>query len=335
VAGWLEYHNKKSGEQFSLGLLSGLVPESKDAWPYTLDMLGRYFDRVRTLPEEAQDKLRTHEGLLELASEAVPDSISDLIGTYIELARLLGQRTGELHLALAADGEKREFAPEPFTPFYQRALYQSMRNLAMQNLHLLRTRWKTLPQGTQVLAEKAFASEKQIIDQFKLVSQGKFQAMRIRCHGDFHLGQVLYTGKDFVIIDFEGEPARPLGERRIKRSPFRDVAGMIRSFDYATYAALWQQHELGNLKEEQLPLVEPWTRVWYDWCSGQFLKAYLAVVAQSNLLPNTREELSILLNAHLLEKAIYELGYELNNRPAWVKIPLQGILQLVQDGKKA
>ena len=155
--------------------------------------------------------------------------------------------------------------------------------------------------------------------------------MRIRCHGDYHLGQVLYTGKDFFIIDFEGEPARPLSERRIKRSPLRDVAGMLRSFHYAAYAALFEQEASGVYAShpESLTVLEPWARVWYLWVSAVFLKTYLEVASKAPFLPRTREELQVMLDAYLLEKAVYELGYELNSRPDWIRIPLQGISQLL------
>jgi maltose alpha-D-glucosyltransferase / alpha-amylase len=328
LAGALEYR-RASGETFTIGILSGLVADAKDAWPYTLDMLGRYFERVRTMPEESEQMPGLDGGLVELAAREVPNSVAALIGTYIELARLLGQRTAELHLALASDSDNKDFAPEPFTPFYQRALYQSMRNLAMQNLQLLRRRAKTLSEELRPAADNVLSLQEEMLKKLRAVYQTKLETMRIRCHGDYHLGQVLYTGKDFVIIDFEGEPARPLGERCIKRSPLRDVAGMIRSFDYATYAALIQYMERGNLQPEQLRHVEPWTRLWYRWVSAVFLKEYLALMSKSDLLPKNRTELSVLLDAFLLDKAIYEIGYELNNRPEWIKIPLQGVLQLL------
>jgi maltose alpha-D-glucosyltransferase/alpha-amylase len=165
------------------------------------------------------------------------------------------------------------------------------------------------------------------------VHETRIQGQRIRCHGDFHLGQVLYTGKDFIIIDFEGEPARPLGERRIKRSPLRDVAGMIRSFDYVVHVALFRQLETGGLRSEQAVQVEPWLRLWFSWVSATYLRAYLETVRSSDLLPQTHTELGALLDAYLFEKAIYEVGYELNNRPNWLKIPLQGILQHMKHGK--
>jgi maltose alpha-D-glucosyltransferase/alpha-amylase len=153
--------------------------------------------------------------------------------------------------------------------------------------------------------------------------------MRLRVHGDYHLGQVLHTGKDFLIIDFEGEPARPLSERRIKRTPLRDVAGMLRSFDYAAHAALFEQHERGAISTETMDRIEPWARFWTHWASVAFLKAYFSSAGQGEFLPKTTKELKTLLEANLINKALYELGYELNNRPAWLKIPLQGILQLM------
>jgi maltose alpha-D-glucosyltransferase/alpha-amylase len=162
-----------------------------------------------------------------------------------------------------------------------------------------------------------------------LLRNRKISAARIRCHGDYHLGQVLYTGKDFVIIDFEGEPARPLSERRIKRSPLRDVAGMIRSFHYAAHSALLHQSSLA-LKPENLLALERWAQFWYVWVSSSFLRCYLKGVEQTELIPDDPEQLKILLDVYLLEKAIYEIGYELNNRPHWLKVTLQGILQLLK-----
>jgi len=152
-------------------------------------------------------------------------------------------------------------------------------------------------------------------------------AMRIRCHGDYHLGQVLYTGKDFVIVDFEGEPARTLNERRLKRSPLVDVAGMLRSFDYAVHTVLFGAAGAEVIRPEDVPVLTPWARFWQQWASSAFLRAYLQQVADAPLVPRAREELARLLDVLLLEKNTYELGYELNNRPHWVRIPLAGILR--------
>jgi maltose alpha-D-glucosyltransferase/alpha-amylase len=162
----------------------------------------------------------------------------------------------------------------------------------------------------------------------------RITGMRLRVHGDYHLGQVLHTGKDFLIIDFEGEPARSLSERRLKRTPTRDVAGMLRSFHYAAYAALFKQLELGALNPETVGRIEPWARFWTHWTGVVFLKAYLGSARQGDFLPKTQQELKTLLQANLINKALYELGYELNNRPTWLRIPLQGILQLLETETK-
>jgi maltose alpha-D-glucosyltransferase/alpha-amylase len=171
--------------------------------------------------------------------------------------------------------------------------------------------------------------EKTIIGRYDLVRRGKIAASRIRCHGDYHLGQVLFTGQDFVIIDFEGEPARSLSERRLKCSPLRDLAGMIRSFHYAARTALNKQVLLLPQPENALPRLNQWAQYWYTWVSVNFLKAYLDVIKPAGLLPEDPARLKILLDAFLYDKALYEVGYELNNRPDWVKVPLQGILQLL------
>jgi len=329
VLGWLEYHRFNS-ERLTVGLLSRFIPGTQDAWAYTLDSLTRYLDRIRTAPTESQPAPQTDGALLKLSDSEVPASLAVLIGTYVEMARQLGRRTGELHVALASDSQDRDFAPEPFTPFSQRSLYQSMRNLAVQNLALLRRNLRRLPEPWRTEAEQVLSAEGQILQRLRAITEPRLLGKRIRCHGDFHLGQVLSTGKDFIFIDFEGEPSRPLSERRIKRSPLRDVASMLRSFDYITQTALYKQLELGTLNPGDLPKLEPWTSLWRCWVSAVYLAAYLKVVGPTDLLPPAREQLAVLLETHLLEKALYELGYEIHHRPDWLRIPLCGILRLLK-----
>jgi maltose alpha-D-glucosyltransferase/alpha-amylase len=331
VAGWLEYR-RRAGENFTLGMLTRYLPQTQDAWSYTLDLLTRYFERVRSLSPE---KVPALEGsLLTLSRNDPPETILSLIGTYLEFARLLGQRTGELHATLACEPQDPDFAPEPFTPFYQRSLFQSMRNLTVQNLHLLRLNLTRLPLTLKPQAEQVLAHETDILKRLRAVNETRMRARRIRCHGDLHLAQVLCDGRDFSFIDFEGEPMRPLGERRIKRSPLRDVASMLRSLDYVSHMALRKQVELGAIQDIQLNEIEPWTSFWMRWVGAAFLRGYLHVVDHSDLLPTAPEQLQILLEAHLLEKAVYELGHELRHRPDWVKIPLRAILQLIEERKQ-
>jgi len=151
--------------------------------------------------------------------------------------------------------------------------------------------------------------------------------MKIRIHGDYHLGQILFTGNDFVIIDFEGEPARPLSERRLKRSPLRDVAGMIRSFHYAVFNSLFKY---SSRDMKFIEGIKPWAEIWYKLVAGIFLKSYIDTARNAPFIPNNNEELGTMLRAFLLEKAVYELGYELNNRPNWLIIPIEGINNLLE-----
>jgi maltose alpha-D-glucosyltransferase / alpha-amylase len=328
MAGALEYRTAND-EVMSLATLGSFMPGCKDAWSHTLDTLGRFYERVQTLPPEHRHAPPAIHPILSQAESEIPLEPLNVLGTYAESARLLGQRTAELHLALAQDTEHPDFAPEPFTPHYQRGLYQSMRNLTRQNLHLLNRRLRHLPEKIAAEAQPILAREADILARFRSIHEKRLTATRIRVHGDYHLGQVLHTGKDFLIIDFEGEPARSLGERRLKRSPLSDVAGMIRSFHYAAHAALLEQTERGTLPAETAGPAATWAQYWFHWVSVIFLRAYTRSAGNASFLPQNPDERRIISEVYLLEKAIYELGYELNNRPQWLPIPLEGIRQLL------
>jgi maltose alpha-D-glucosyltransferase / alpha-amylase len=324
VAGALEYR-RDTGEPTTIGILHGFVPHQGDAWRYTLEALDGYFAAVLAQQSEGCAPV-PQQSLLALAAEDVPPLASERIGAYLASARLLGRRTAELHLALASDPENPRFAPEPFAAPYQHALAQSIQGLATAAFQLLRQRLPALPAAVHEEARKVLALEGAVGRSAQSLAQQPITALRIRTHGDYHLGQVLFTGEDFVITDFEGEPTRPLRERQGKHSPLKDVAGMLRSFQYVAYAGLFTQVDHGICS----PAFEPWAQVWYRWVSAGFLHAYLAVARPASLVPPTREACQRLLDAYLLEKAVYELGYELNHRPDWVRIPLQGIRQLLE-----
>ncbi len=247
-------------------------------------------------------------------------------GVYPQKAKLLGQRTGELHLALAADADERGFAPEPFNSFAQRSVFQSMRASTRKVFALLQKKLPNLPEEFRGEAEQVLAAEEEILAHEQRILDQRGSATKIRIHGDYHLGQALWTGKDFVILDFEGEPARPLSERKLKRSALRDVAGMMRSFQYAAYSALWQP----AMRTEDVPFLERWADTWYKQMSSTFLQSYLKTTAGASFIPKDDDELQVLLEAYLLDKAVYEIGYELNNRPSWVVIPIRGIKHILQ-----
>jgi maltose alpha-D-glucosyltransferase / alpha-amylase len=329
VAGSLEYRPDR-GEAVTLGILQAFVPNEGDAWQFTMDSVGRYFERVMSLPPEQATPPAPEEDPLDLADGEAPQLAQELVATYLESARLLGQRTAELHLALAAV-DSPSFTPEPFTPFYQRSLYQSMRNLTEEVFDLLGRKLPDLPDPLRDEANRLLGSKPAVLRRFRSIADSRITAMRTRFHGDFHLGQVLWTGRDFVIFDFEGEPARLLSTRRIKRSPLRDVAGMIRSFHYAAYAGLRDLIARGLASPDSVDQLEPWAAYWRAWASSAFLKAYLKEAGRAVFVPQDRAELHMLLGIYLLEKAVYELGYELNNRPDWVSLPLHGIVRMLDQ----
>lgn len=337
-AGALEYQAGR-GATMTVGSLHRFVPNQGDAWQYTLDTLDDYLERMGATSHELQATIAAGPApatavLLELAQAEPPPIAHETIGAYLDSAWLLGQRTGELHLALGAPTTNSGFAPEPFTPFYQRGLFQSMRGLVGPTFETLRRRLGDLPPDAREEAQPLLGQEGAILARLRAVTARPLAALRIRIHGDYHLGQVLYTGKDFVILDFEGEPVRPLGERRLKRGPLRDVSGMLRSFHYATSAALLDRQHGGLLREEERPTVAAWAAWWQLWVSAQFLRSYLrtvggAVTTGVPLVPAAREDMQVLLDAFLLEKAVYEVGYELSMRPTWTAIPLRGLRQLL------
>ena len=191
---------------------------------------------------------------------------------------------------------------------------------------LLARQAKGLPDDACVEAEAMLRREREILDRMGRVMGRKIAAEKIRIHGDYHLGQVLDTGRDFVIIDFEGEPARPISERRLKRSALRDVAGMLRSFHYAAHTALAQEISVRGV---DVPAALPWAELWTTAISRIFLESYLATANGAAFLPADAKDFALLLDAYLLDKAVYEVAYELNNRPDWIRVPLRGIVRIL------
>jgi maltose alpha-D-glucosyltransferase/alpha-amylase len=325
VAAVLEYQRPKQ-ETMIIGFLQQLVPNEGDAWTYTIDAIGQYLEQIVTHPDRASLAPEPRRHPLELRGLAPPAPLDALLHQFPQRARLLGRRTAEMHIALASRPDNRDFAPEAFTTYYQRELYQGARSLARQALARLRKHARDITdEDDRARVRELIRSEDDLLARFRRIVDHKLTGRRIRCHGDYHLAQVLYTGRDFVIIDFEGEPARPMSERRYKRSPLRDVAGMLRSFDYAASHAL----RSGRVRTEDIPLLRPAADLWVRWVQAAFLDEYLTTIAPANLLPRTNHDQRLMLDFLLLEKAVYELGYELNNRPGWVHVPIDGILRLL------
>ncbi|MDQ1519119.1 MAG: maltose alpha-D-glucosyltransferase / alpha-amylase, partial [Actinomycetota bacterium] len=322
--GALVYRRERNPDA-TLAVAHRFVPHESDAWSWFLEFVGRYFDEMLSHPDASLDIELAHP--LDLVRQP-SDALEGLTPGVLVAAELLGRRVGELHRALAS-ARAAAFVPEPASGLSQRSTYQSMRTTASRAM-------RALERASGSLSEAAAADTREVLSRQELLYE-RLRALlsvrggqRIRVHGDLHLGQVLSTGNDFVILDFEGEPARTLSERRLKRSPLRDVAGMLRSFHYAAYTAIPEAVERGQVREEQRrELLEDAAERWVARVSASFLTGYLEAVDGSDLLPRDDHALRVSLDAHLLEKACYEIQYELDHRPDFVEVPIAGVRRLL------
>ena len=308
----------------SLVMLQALTPSEQDGWSHTLSAVGRYFDRVLAEPQLPQPP---SIGLWQ----EIPEPLLGIIeGVHLETVRLLGERTAEMHAALAQDTESPDFAPEPFSLQHQRSIFQSIRSETKQTLALLTRSISALEEYPKSLADNVLRRAEELGTCHDYLLRDPIDTKKIRIHGDYHLGQLLFTGKDFVILDFEGEPARPIGERRLKRSALIDVAGMLRSFNYAAHHGLLESRTIRPVDQTTL---EAYADLWSTRASQVFLTAYLERAGNAVFIPHDQDDLRLLLRSFLIVKALYELRYELNNRPKWVAIPLRGILRLLDESE--
>jgi maltose alpha-D-glucosyltransferase/alpha-amylase len=349
LAGGVEYL-RPGLEAGTLAVVQNAVKHQGTGWEFTIDELRRYYERVsarvtRTEGRDGQDGQDRQDGLDgELSSPPLPASpappasptlpsspalpvappfFAALENWYLSTAATLGRRTAELHLTLARI-PGAAFAPETMDRKATSALAREMRAHAEDSLDLLARQAAALNEATRPIAESVLAARQSLLARFDELAAVRAGGVRIRVHGDYHLGQVLRTEEDFIILDFEGEPARPIADRRVKESPLKDVAGMVRSYSYAAYAALFA---FTVNAPDEYSLLESWAETWQHWIAEAFLGGYTSSIGESPLMPGT-DVWRLLLRAFELDKAFYELGYELNNRPEWVRIPLIGIRKL-------
>lgn len=302
-----------AGQQpdITLGMMQRMVPNDKDSWAMTGDYLNDFL-------------------------YAVPNRLFAIKEDVFEKVALLGQRTAEMHLALYAKTEDPAFQSEPFTDDYRRFLTGRFTDLLDRRYDLLVNNYSRLDAQAQRLAW-VFMEAKEMIDDFVADFQTRWLgSCRIRVHGDYHLGQVLAVGdqtghRDYVIIDFEGEPESTITDRKIKHSPLKDVAGMIRSYHYAVSAKLFNSVETEGIDPDKLQVVSD---RWYKLIRDTYLDAYLGTFGSPHPMFYDNGEINYLLLIYLLEKAVYELGYEISYRPTWVKIPLKGIVDVIREIEK-
>jgi maltose alpha-D-glucosyltransferase/alpha-amylase len=320
-AGTMEYAPQADAKPSTLAMLQGLVANEGDGWKYTIEELDRYFETCAPMPFPEDLAVGTWEPV-DLSEQPPVQKARDQVGIYLDSAIALGRRTAEMHLALASTTDDPAFAPEPVSAADLHELLVDLRKHASRVFDVLKERLPYLPDETVEIAAAVLSRRSQILDHFLWPKTETIQTWRTRVHGDYHLGQVLKVKTDFVILDFEGEPARSLAERRSKQHPLKDVAGMLRSFSYAAYSSLINfsaRHPTGTGS------LEPWAQVWVQCVAAEFLRAYREAARGAKFVPGSATEFRKLLDVFLVDKALYEVLYELNARPAWVRIPLMGI----------
>jgi maltose alpha-D-glucosyltransferase/alpha-amylase len=299
----------------AIGVLFGFVRNQGDGWTMALNYLSRYLD----------------DALNEAAPGAGPPDreveLPDPAHFFLGLARQPGLRTGEMHRALAeCGGDDPAFAPEPITPADIAAWRRELQESAEDMLARLRSGRDRLPEPVQSIADQVIDGRDTLQNAIRQLAPEDVAAVKCRHHGDYHLGQVLAVQNDFYIIDFEGEPSRPMAQRRRKNSPLRDVAGMIRSFDYAASTAVRQ---IAETRPAALPRAAELAETWRERAVAGFRAAYRKATRGSPVFPANKLQGKALLDFFTLEKAVYEVNYELANRPAWVSIPLTGMLRVL------
>ncbi len=302
VAGYLQYSD--ANRAMACAVLQGSVTHQGDAWHATLDQLEQYLEHALAAP------------LTNTANAA-----------HLRSAVLLGQRTAELHGALCKTTGDSAFDPEPVSRNDITSWKAQVREDAEQTFALLSRKAASLVGPTRQLAAQLLAQRAALIEPILKAVPDNLQALKSRYHGDFHLGQVLISNGDFLLIDFEGEPARSLEERRAKHCPLRDVAGMVRSYSYAAAVAL--EHCTQRHPEQQAQLVSQ-AKTWELQTVSAFLAGYNKASASMNFLPLDSLQVQTLIALFCLEKALYELRYELDNRPNWVSVPISGLIQLLK-----
>ena len=325
VLGFVE-HRVGRNEPVTLAVVEEYVVNEGTAWQHARSELGRVYERALAQPPGSPAPTIPTQPLLELAYMDPPAAHSDVVTAYRDSAKLLGQRTAELHLALSASVDP-SFEPQVYSAMDQRSKYQTARNLIGRVLVSMRRTLAELPPATRAAAEQVLDAEDVILSHFEPLLTQRIDSKQIRHHGDYHLGRALFTGKDFVILDVGGARDRRLSARRRKAGAFRDISGMLRSYHYA--AAMTLQ----TLRPEDQARAEPWGWIWQLWSSAAFLRGYLDTAKDAPFLPKSPGMAAVLLDTGMLEKAFAELRGELQRRPEMAWIPLQGILRMVGGGR--
>lgn len=318
--GSIDFTNQKGN--ILLGMMQDLCVNEGDAWSLMQKEVESYFKKIADVNWNNSVKGQ------KLQFEKVPETLNQLIGIPLfDKISLLAKRTAQMHKALASNKRNVDFKPEIFDAHHRNEFYKHVELLIDEKFFLLSQNMTEIADDLKISAQTLIDKKESIKAFFKRTLSQNTSSKIIRIHGDYHLGQVLFTGNDFIILDFEGEPDKSNAQRRLKYSPLKDVAGMLRSFSYAAYAVLYNKYSDNPTLQKQL---EPWAKEWYNYAGRIFLDVYFDEIKEADLLESMHDLLP-LIQVFLFEKAIYELGYELNNRKAWVNIPMTGVMQFVNN----
>lgn len=326
VAGAMEYLPTDGSEVVTLALAQQCLRHQGDGWTTALDELRHFFDRV--LPRESIPPSDNRKHFLTLAKETCPEELRELLGTSLESVEALGRRTAEMHLALGAQTDSPRFVPEPLDGDDVARIGADLEEQAEQATRALEKLRGSIP-PSQTERVDWFLSEgrKRLSEVAARWREFLPSGAKTRIHGDYHLGQVLRVRDDYFVLDFEGEPTRSMAERYQKSSPLRDVAGMLRSFHYAAYAGAFA---LSDARVADYRRLVAWAEVWRRCVGATFLRSYLEKVDDASFMPENDEDTELLLEVLVLTKACYELAYELNHRPDWARIPLNGLIDQLE-----
>jgi len=336
LTGVIEYR-PDDGEAITLASLHAFVQDQQgDAWNFTLDSLSQFFGAALARKESDFAGPDGSHHPFDLRNVEAPAPVHELIGSYLDSARLLGCRVADLHLALSSDPADTQFAPEPFSDHYRHSIFHSTMSRSTETFQLLQQGLNLLPASTRAEAQNILDKREDFRARARLISERRIYSLRIRIHDDLGLNRVLHTGKDFVFIGFDGRSGRTLGSRRIKRSPLRDVASMLLSFQYASQAVFFDQLPGVTAHPETANALECWAHCWSDWVSAAFLKAYLDALGErpltpTPLIPANDADLRVLLDHCLLEQALEGASEELRSRPDWARVPIGMLLRLLQS----
>jgi len=317
-------------EDITLALMQELVPNQGDAWQFMLDECNRIFENLKAKKINTK-KLPDIDLFKRLRITDVPHEIIDWAGLSIFTSiKTLAERTAEMHIALGSDIYETAFTPTTYNGDYTVWLKNRLTYQFQNRLNILENNLHKLDGLALELANKFLDNKKEIRKLFLDFDWTKMKSERIRIHGDYHLGQVLVNGDDFWLLDFEGEPESTIRDRKVKQPPLKDVAGMFRSFHYAIYATIFNNKDKYPLEQKELFAAG---EILFKYFVGVFLETYTEIAQAGNLNIGYRKEIDFLLKYCILEKAVYELGYELNSRPRWAVIPLTGIASIMEFNK--